>query len=160
MSGQKKSGDSLVRVCTWFLGAMSLLTVCTTAALGQESQPDPPAMSEPKSVTQKKVDNPAEESTTSTKKRRILSKVGPPADDPGGRLPVGPAVLSGPCVVVEKFQLCCETPFFVKPVCGLPAGAGCQCRGYRCFCVCHFSCEYTDRAWQPVVRPQLSAQYR
>jgi hypothetical protein len=77
MSVQKKSGDSLARVCTWFLGAMSLLTVCTTTALGQESQPDPPAMSEPKSVTQKKVDNPAKESTTSTKKRRILSKVGP-----------------------------------------------------------------------------------
>ena len=77
MSGQKKSGDSLARVCTWFLGAMSLLTVCTTTALGQESQPDPPAMSEPKSVTQKKVDNPTEESTTSTKKRRILSKLGP-----------------------------------------------------------------------------------
>lgn len=66
-----------MRVCTWFLGAMSLLTVCTTAALGQESQPDPSAMSEPKSVTQEKVDNSAEESTTSTKKRRILSKVGP-----------------------------------------------------------------------------------
>ncbi len=64
---------------------MWLLTACPPAALGQESLPEPPAMSRPASVTQVEMDDHAEKSNTVTKKRRILGRLGPQSVTPEQR---------------------------------------------------------------------------
>jgi len=57
---------------------MLLLTACPSAALGQESLSEPPAMlSGAASVTQTEMDNSAEKSVILTEKRRFLGGLGP-----------------------------------------------------------------------------------
>ena len=75
--GRQKNHEIVSRGCTWLLGAMSLFTACPSAALGQESLPELPAMlSGPASVTQTEMDNPAEKSVILTEKRRFLGRLG------------------------------------------------------------------------------------
>jgi len=87
ISGQKKSGDSLVRAGTWYLSTMSLLTVCTTTALGQELLSESTELSGPASATQVKKDGSTKESDIVTKKRRSLGRlVGPQSVTPEQRV--------------------------------------------------------------------------
>lgn len=75
MNTQRKPKEILAKVGAWFLGTMSLLTVCPSAALGQESLPEPPAMKDPASITQVEASDSTEVPNIEIKKPRSL--IGP-----------------------------------------------------------------------------------
>jgi hypothetical protein len=66
-----------MRVCVWFLGALSLLTLCPLIILGQEPLPEPQQRSDPEAAPQVEMEGPAEEPEVAPERRRFLKRLGP-----------------------------------------------------------------------------------
>jgi len=68
---------NLAGVCARLLGTLSLLTVCSATALGQETPPESSPKNESAAAPQVEVDEPVEEADVAPEKRRFLKRLGP-----------------------------------------------------------------------------------